>query len=92
MYASGYGAEREETMQDLIKIHEDDNVAVALRQIAAGETLTVAGEPVVVSAPGVCWIQNNGRAAVCGHYLQDQGPYSQQPGQSYRHGLLQGGA
>ena len=36
-------------MQDLIKIHEDDNVAVALRQIAAGETLTVAGEPVVVS-------------------------------------------
>lgn len=28
-------------MQDFIRIHEDDNVAVALRQIAAGETLTV---------------------------------------------------
>ncbi|MEW4413295.1 altronate dehydratase family protein [Clostridium sp. AN503] len=28
-------------MQDFIRIHEDDNVAVALRPIAAGETLTV---------------------------------------------------
>lgn len=28
-------------MQDFIRIHEDDNVAVALRSIAAGETLTV---------------------------------------------------
>ncbi len=34
-------------MQDFIKIHEDDNVAVALRPIEKGETLTVAGQEVV---------------------------------------------
>ncbi len=34
-------------MQDFIKIHEDDNVAVALRPIGKGETLQVAGGQVV---------------------------------------------
>ncbi|MDO4329912.1 MAG: altronate dehydratase family protein [Lachnospiraceae bacterium] len=34
-------------MQDFVKIHEDDNVAVALRPIEKGETLQVAGEEVV---------------------------------------------
>lgn len=41
-------AEREEKMQDFIKIHEDDNVAVALRPIGKGETLSVAGEQVAI--------------------------------------------
>ena len=35
-------------MQDFVKIHEDDNVAVALRPIEKGETLLVAGEEVTV--------------------------------------------
>ena len=35
-------------MQDFIKIHEDDCVAVALRPIAKGETLVVAGVPVTL--------------------------------------------
>jgi altronate hydrolase len=30
-------------MQDIVKIHENDNVAVALRPLAKGETLDVAG-------------------------------------------------
>ena len=33
-------------MQDIVKINQNDNVAVALRPIPQGETLTVAGEPV----------------------------------------------
>lgn len=33
-------------MQDFIKIHEDDNVIVALKTIAAGETVTVDGEKI----------------------------------------------
>ena len=33
-------------MQDIVKIHENDNVAVALRPIAKGETLDVAGAKV----------------------------------------------
>lgn len=33
-------------MQDFVKIHEDDNVAVALRPIKEGECLTAAGEEV----------------------------------------------
>lgn len=36
-------------MQDIIKIHHDDNVAVALRPIAKGETLSVGGLSVTVS-------------------------------------------
>ena len=35
-------------MQDIVKIHENDNVAVALRPIAKGETLDVGrskGQP-----------------------------------------------
>ena len=32
---------RRRAMQDFIRIHEEDNVAVALRPIAAGEQLTV---------------------------------------------------
>lgn len=35
------GEEGEHNMQDFIRIHEDDNVAVALRTIAKGEKLTV---------------------------------------------------
>ena len=30
-------------MQDVIKINQEDNVAVALRPIAKGETLDIAG-------------------------------------------------
>ena len=33
-------------MQDVIKINQEDNVAVALRPIAKGETLDIAGTPV----------------------------------------------
>ena len=33
-------------MQDIVKIHENDNVAVALRPLAKGETLDVAGAKV----------------------------------------------
>ena len=33
-------------MQDFVKIHEDDNVAVALRPIPAGTTLEVGGTQV----------------------------------------------
>lgn len=33
-------------MQNFIKIHEDDNVIVALKNIAAGETVTVNGEKI----------------------------------------------
>lgn len=35
-------------MQDFVKIHEEDNVAVALRPIGKGESLFVAGEEVAV--------------------------------------------
>ncbi|MCI8950754.1 MAG: altronate dehydratase [Lachnospiraceae bacterium] len=35
-------------MQDFVKIHEDDNVAVALRPIEKGEKLLVAGEEVAI--------------------------------------------
>ena len=35
-------------MQDFIRIHEDDNVAVALRPIAPGENLTVGQYQVTV--------------------------------------------
>ena len=31
-------------MQDIVKINEKDNVAVALRPLAKGETLVAAGE------------------------------------------------
>ena len=37
---------RRRKMQDFVKIHEDDNVAVALRPIQKGETLEVAGAAV----------------------------------------------
>ena len=33
-------------MQDIVKIHENDNVAVALRPLAKGGTLDVAGAKV----------------------------------------------
>ena len=35
-------------MQDFIRIHEDDNVAVALRPIALGESLTVGQYQVTI--------------------------------------------
>ena len=35
-------------MQDIIKINQEDNVAVALRPIAKGETLTVGDVSVTV--------------------------------------------
>ena len=35
-------------MQDFIRIHEDDNVAVALRPIGKGETVTVGGHEVTM--------------------------------------------
>lgn len=36
-------------MQDIVKIHQNDNVAVALRPIAAGETLQVGGAAVTTT-------------------------------------------
>lgn len=36
-------------MQDIVKIHENDNVAVALRPLAKGETLDAAGEKVILT-------------------------------------------
>ena len=36
-------------MQNFIKIHEDDNVIVALKVIEAGETVTVAGEQIAAA-------------------------------------------
>ena len=36
-------------MQDIVKINQNDNVAVALRPIAAGETLQVAGAEVTAA-------------------------------------------
>lgn len=36
-------------MQDIVKINQNDNVAVALRPLNEGETLDVAGEKVLWS-------------------------------------------
>ena len=36
-------------MQDIVKINQNDNVAVALRPIAAGETLQVGGAAVTTT-------------------------------------------
>ncbi len=38
-------------MQSTIKIHEQDNVAVALRDLAAGETVELDGERVQLAQP-----------------------------------------
>ena len=35
-------------MQDIVKINQNDNVAVALRPLNEGETLDVAGEKVTL--------------------------------------------
>ena len=39
-------------MQSTIKIHEQDNVAVALRDLAAGEMLELDGERIPAGAAG----------------------------------------
>jgi altronate hydrolase len=39
---------RLKTMQDIVKINQNDNVAVALRPLNEGETLDVAGEKVTL--------------------------------------------
>ena len=44
--AADHQSRRRENMQDVIKINQEDNVAVALRPIAKGETLDIAGTPV----------------------------------------------
>lgn len=49
-------------MQDIVKIHENDNVAVALRPLAKGETLDV------VLAWGIC--KNISRDEI--HHLVDE--------------------
>ena len=40
--------ECKKTMQDIVKINRNDNVAVALRPVSKGETLSVEGKKVAI--------------------------------------------